>query len=239
MAVKTVSFEEGVYRLSYELLHPQNSKTILFLHGWGSNKEAMKIAFGGYFKAYQHIYVDLPGFGHSSLDAPMDTTHYVKIISKFLQELECTPLMVFGHSFGGKIATLLNPEVLVLLSSAGIVVPKSFKIRTKIWIYKTLKPLFPQSFYRFFATKDVEGMNKMMYEVLKKVVNEDFSSIFSQTKAKTVIYWGKEDTATPLKSGELIHSLIKNSHFFPMMGDHFFFLKNGKNIEKSLLELVS
>ncbi|MBV5279178.1 MAG: alpha/beta hydrolase [Campylobacteraceae bacterium] len=236
MAKKTILVENITYDMSYELLNLHNEQAILFLHGWGSNKEAMKSAFKECFKEYKHIYLDLPGFGHSSITLPIATLVYADIVSAFLKQLDIQPSMIFGHSYGGKIATLLKPEVLVLLSSAGIVTPKSFKVKMKILIYKTFKPFFPKSFYRFFATKDVEGMSQTMYEILKMVVNEDFSIIFTKVKSPTYIFWGESDKATPLSSGQKMHSLIPNSHFTKMTGDHFFFLKNGQKIEKLLLE---
>lgn len=236
MAKKTILVENITYDMSYELLNLHNEQAILFLHGWGSNKEAMKNAFKECFKEYKHIYLDLPGFGHSSITSPLTTLMYADIVSAFLKQLDIQPSMIFGHSYGGKIATLLKPEVLVLLSSAGIVVPKSLKVKMKILIYKTFKPLFPKSFYRFFATKDVDGMSQTMYEILKIVVNEDFSATFAEVTSPTYIFWGESDSATPLSSGQKIHSLIPHSHFYHMMGDHFFFLKNGKKIEKLLLE---
>lgn len=236
MAIKTVSLQNITYQLSYELLNIDNPQTILFLHGWGSNKEAMKNAFKPCFKNYQHIYLDLPGFGHSSIQEPIGTEVYAMIVEAFLKQLGLKPSVIFGHSFGGKIATLLRPEVLVLLSSAGIVPPKSLKIRTKIWFYKTFKSFFPQNFYRYFASKDVDGMSQTMYETFKKVVNEDFTSTFSSSSSHTYIFWGEKDSAMPIFCGEKIHDLIKKSHFFKMNGDHFFFLKNSQNIEKLLLE---
>jgi pimeloyl-ACP methyl ester carboxylesterase len=144
--------------------------------------------------------------------------------------------MIVGHSYGGKVATILNPETLVLLSSAGIIAPKSLKVRTKIALFKMLKPFAPRSLYRLFATKDVDGMSQTMYEILKIVVNEDFSEKFLARKAKTFIFWGQEDRATPLLSGQKIHALIQGSHFYPLDGDHFFFLKQNREIEKTLLE---
>lgn len=236
MAKKEIVFQGNTYALSYEILHLHQPKTILFLHGWGSNKEIMKQAFGNTFTAYQHLYLDLPGFGSSPLHSVIDTAMYAKIVEAFLEALHVKPFMVFGHSFGGKVATLLEPNVLVLLSSAGIVAPKSLKVRTKIALFKLFKPFFPQQFYRFFATKDVEGMSQTMYEILKRVVNEDFSSKFFTCKAQTFIFWGKDDSATPLNSGEKIHALIPNSHFNVFEGDHFFFVKKGKTIEKLLME---
>ena len=236
MALKEIAFQNHLFSLSYELTNTEAEKSILFLHGWGSSKEAMKNAFGHQFRAYKHIYVDLPGFGNSSLDMVLDTHDYARIISFFLKQLGCEPTMVFGHSFGGKVATLLNPLNLVLLSSAGIVVPKSWKIKTKIRLYKALKPLFPHHFYKYFAAKDVEGMSQSMYEIFKKVVDEDFSDIFAKREKETYIFWGKDDVATPLKSGKTIHTLIKNSHFFALEGGHFFFLKQGKKIATLLEE---
>jgi len=236
MAKKEITFQNSTYALSYELLNQSQPQTILFLHGWGSNKEIMKQAFGQTFFSYQHLYLDLPGFGHSSIDSVLDTGAYSDIVHIFLKALHIEPLIIVGHSFGGKVATLLKPEVLVLLSSAGILAPKSFKVRAKIALFKMLKPVAPRSFYRFFATKDVDGMSQIMYEVLKRVVNEDFSEQFRNFKAKAFLFWGKNDRATPLSSGEKMHALIKGSHFYPQEGDHFFFLKQAKVIEKTLLE---
>ncbi len=236
MAKKEILFQNSTYALSYEILNLGQAKTILFLHGWGSNKEIMKQAFGKTFSAYQHLYLDLPGFGHSSINGVINTQTYAQIVTLFLEALQIKPCMIIGHSYGGKVATLLNPDVLVLLSSAGIVAPKSLKVKAKIALFKMLKPFAPRSFYRFFATKDVDGMSQTMYEILKIVVNEDFSEKFRARQATTFIFWGKDDKATPLASGEKMYALINGSHFYPLEGDHFFFLKQSKQIEKTLLE---
>ena len=147
--------------------------------------------------------------------------------------------MIVGHSFGGKVATLLKPARLVLLSTAGIVVEKSLKVKTKIALFKLFKPFAPKRFYRFFATKDVEGMSERMYQVVKRVVDEDFSLFFAQTSSKTWIFWGKDDKATPVSSGERIHALIQKSTFYPLEGDHFFFLKQASFIEQTVLETLA
>ncbi|KHG34223.1 alpha/beta hydrolase [Sulfurospirillum sp. MES] len=237
MAKKEILFEGARYRLSYEMLRPHCEKAILFLHGWGSNKESMKHAFSKTFPYCTHLYLDLPGFGDSSIEERvLNSQEYAAIVNAFLDALSIRPWMIVGHSFGGKVATLLHPEILVLLSSAGIVAPKSFKVRFKIALFKCFKPFFPKRFYRFFATKDVEGMSETMYEILKCVVNEDFSDTFAKIRSQTFIFWGKEDKATPLLSGETIHTLIAGSRFFPLEGDHFFFLRNGETIEKIMME---
>ena len=231
MAVKEVKYGGKIYRISYETVNPAHKDVALFLHGWGANKEIMKKAFGAYFKDLRHVYVDMPGFGASSMHGALATKDYAKIMKSFLDELGANPKIIFGHSFGGKVATLLNPEYLALLSSAGIVAKKPLWVRFKIALFKFLK-LFGLGFlYKFFATKDVKGMSKTMYETLKNVVDEDFSSKFADFGGRAFIFWGEEDKATPLKSGERVSRLIKNSEFHALKGDHFFFLLHARYID--------
>ena len=231
MAVKEVKYGGKIYRISYETVNSANKDVALFLHGWGANKEIMKKAFGAYFKDLRHVYVDMPGFGASSMHGALATKDYAKIMKSFLDELGASPKIIFGHSFGGKVATLLNPQYLALLSSAGIVAKKPLWVRFKIALFKFLK-LFGLGFlYKFFATKDVKGMSKTMYETLKNVVDEDFSSKFADFGGKAFIFWGEEDKATPLKSGERVSRLIKNREFHALKGDHFFFLLHARYID--------
>lgn len=219
----------------------QNSKIpqILIIHGWGANKELMIKAFAKHFKRFRQIYIDLPGFGKSSISKPLTTKIYAKIVREFMQKFGEFDA-VLGHSFGGKVAAVLNPKNLILLSSAGILEPKPFKVRAKIAFFKLLKNLGLGKFYKLFISKDVAGMSPVMYETFKNVVNEDFSKIFANVNPqKCLIFWGEEDHAVSLKSGEKIAELIKNSKFFKLKGDHFFFLLHPdfitQNIEKEIL----
>jgi pimeloyl-ACP methyl ester carboxylesterase len=234
LALKKISYQNKDFFIHYEILNQDIKQDIIFLHGWGSNKEVMKQAFGKFFKNYRHLYIDMPGFGKSAMPYVLNTNDYAFILDIFLQTISFKKYIIVGHSFGGKVATLLNPDILVLLSSAGIVEKKPFLIRAKIRLFKALKLFGLGKFYHIFATKDVSGMEKNMYETLKNVVDEDFSTIFSNFGNKAFIFWGKEDKATSLISGKQIASLIKHSYFFEMQGDHYFFLQQAKNIETAL-----
>ncbi|MFC2751070.1 MAG: alpha/beta fold hydrolase, partial [Campylobacter sp.] len=54
---------------------------------------------------------------------------------------------------------------------------------------------------------------------------------FTDFGGKAFIFWGEEDKATPLKSGERVSHLIKNSEFHALKGDHFFFLLHARYID--------
>ena len=222
------------FEISYEIVNAGCKKDIIFLHGWGSNKDIMKNVFFPFLKDFRHIYIDLPGFGKSPNEYELKTEDYVKIIEAFLSLLSSTKDVIAGHSYGGKVATLLNPKNLVLLSSAGILEEKPLKIRAKISIAKFFNTLGLGKVTKMFRSGDVNSMNEGMYSTFKNVVNEDFSNSFKNYKNNALIFWGQIDTATSLESGKKIASLINSSTFISYDGDHFFFVKNAKDISERI-----
>jgi len=235
MAIREVYYQEKEFPISYTIANPQAKESILILHGWGSNKEIMQQAFSKQFKKLKQIYIDMPGFGQSPNESVVLTTQdYANITALFLEAIDQKPKVIAGHSFGGKVATLLKPTMLVLLSSAGILVPKPFKVRAKIALFKLLKPFGIAKFRKLFVADDAKQINSAMYETFKNVVDENFSQEFASFPNKALLFWGKEDTATPLWTGQKIHSLIKNSKLYPLNGDHYFFLHHSDFIAKTI-----
>ncbi|WP_418179141.1 alpha/beta fold hydrolase [Aliarcobacter lanthieri] len=230
MALKSFTLDNKNFEISYDIVNPNSKKDIVFLHGWGSNKEIMKNAFSNYLKDFRHIYLDMSGFGKSPNNYILTTKDYAKICDEFLRLLDSSKDIIAGHSFGGKVATLLNPKNLVLLSSAGILEKKPLSVKLKIFFAKLLNSLGLKNFTKVFRSKDVDKMSENMYATFKNVVDEDFSIYFSNFKNNTLIFWGEKDNATSLKSGEKISRLIKNSKITSYSGDHYFFLKHSKNI---------
>jgi len=239
LAKRIIKFENNKYIISYELLNLDKSETIIFLHGWGASKNLMIQAFGKKFPNFKHIYIDLIGFGESSKPSKgLDTFEYSKIIQHFLNEIQVNNNIIIGHSFGGKIATLLNPKILILLASAGIVHRKPFLVKSKIFFYKLFKQLPFFKVRNFFVSQDAKGLSQAMYETFKNVVDEDFTKIFQNRQGETYILWGQDDNATPLKSGEIIHKLISKSVLMIFKGDHFFFLHYSDEVAKSISNIL-
>lgn len=234
MASKSLIVDNKTFDISYEILNATCKKDIIFLHGWGSNKDIMKNVFSTFLKDFRHIYIDLPGFGKSPNDGELKTEDYSKIIDEFLNLLNSSKDIIAGHSYGGKVATLLNPKNLVLLSSAGILEEKSSKVKAKIAIAKFFNALGLSKLTKMFRSADVNTMNEGMYATFKNVVNEDFSSSFSNYKNNALIFWGEKDTATSLESGKKIANLITSSTFISYDGDHYFFAKNAKDITERI-----
>ena len=234
MASKSVIFNNKTFDISYEIINPLSKKDIIFLHGWGSNKDIMKNVFSPYLEDFRHIYIDLPGFGKSPNEYELTTIEYARIIDIFLELLNSSKNIIAGHSYGGKVATLLNPKNLVLLSTAGILEEKSFDTKVKIVFAKFCNTLGLKKITKIFRSSDVKTMNEGMYSTFKNVVNEDFTENFKNYKNNALIFWGEKDTATSLESGKKIASLIDTSTFISYDGDHFFFIKNTKDIAERI-----
>lgn len=222
LALRNITWEDRGFSISYKIINNHSKDFALFLHGWGANKELMEGAFGMRFPNLNHLYVDLPGFGGSGNDFVLDSADYAKIVALFLQNLNIAPAIIFAHSFGGKVSTLLNAPNLVLLSPAGLQKSQNLKVRLKIKCAKIAKFFGLRA--RFLASRDAIDLPPNMYESFKIIVREDFSERLQSLSAKTLIFWGRDDDALPLALGEKMRDLIPKCAFFAMEGNHFFFL---------------
>ena len=224
--------------INYELFNIDKKDTIIFLHGWGSNKELMKV-FKDEFSEYKLLFIDMPGFGKSETNEIWTTQKYTDKIDEFLKELNIEKFCIVGHSFGGKVATLLNPKYLVLLSSAGIVQEKSLKTKLKIRLFKFLKSFGGKKIRKFFISDDAKEMSENMYQTFKNVLDEDFSEIFKNYKGKSLVFGGDKDTAVTPQSNQKISILLKSNNIM-LNGDHYFFINknNLKTISNQIKKLI-
>ncbi len=236
MAIKSIQHNQHTFDISYEIVNPEAKIDLIILHGWGSNKQLMKQSFAPYMDTFRHIYIDLPGFGKSTCSMPLNTSDVARIVELLMIHLNASKEIVLGHSFGGKVATLLNPKVLVLVASAGIYRTKSFKVQAKIALFKILKVFGLSKFRSVFVAEDAKSLSEHMYQTFKNVVDEDFSNEFKNYEGKALLCWGKEDTATPLESAKKIEELIPDAKLVIYDGDHYFFMQNAADVSKEIEE---
>ena len=235
MAIKSIQYNQHTLDVSYEILNPSAKVDLIILHGWGSNKNLMKQSFSPYMNTFRHIYIDLPGFGKSTCNVALSTVDYARIVELLMIHINASKDIILGHSFGGKIALLLEPKVLVLVGSAGIFIPKPFKIKAKIALFKIAKIFGLSKLRSLFVAEDAKTLSEPMYQTFKSVVDEDFADNFASYGGKALLCWGRDDTATPLSSGEKIYELIKDSTLEVYDGDHYFFMKNGEDLSQKIV----
>ena len=67
----------------------------------------------------------------------------------------------------------------------------------------------------------------MLRQTLVKVVNEDLVPYMDKITASTLLVWGENDTATPLRDAHIMESKIKDSGLCVIKGvGHFSFVEN-------------
>ena len=217
---------------------------MIMMHGWGSDHLALSLFERVGREQYEVFNIDLPGFGKSE-EPPFawGVEEYTRMLEKFTEELGIENPIVLGHSFGGRIAILYasRNEVnrLILVDAAGIKPKRPLKYYLKVYSYKLARKLYPLICGKEKANAMLDKMRSKkgspdyinssprMREVMVKVVNQDLRKYMPSIKAPTLLMWGENDTATPMRDAHIMHRLIKNSllESFPGAG-HFSFIDN-------------
>ncbi len=223
----------------------KGEKTIVLMHGWGcSHATLASIERTALACGYRVVNVDFPGFGASEEPADVwGVEEYTRQIEALIKELDIKSPVLLGHSFGGRVGILYasrnSVEKLILVDAAGIKPTRTFKYYWKVYTFKAMKRLM----YLIYGKEKAERMldakrakagssdyasaSPMMRRILSKVVNEDLTDRLDKIKAPTLLVWGENDTATPLKDAKKMESLIPDAGLvsFPGCG-HYSFLDN-------------
>ena len=218
-----------------------DKKTVVFLHGWGCDKENLRGIYLSLCEDFRVISVDLPGFGKSH--RPGETwgsIDYAKDIAVFLSDCGIKKYSLFGHSFGGKIAFLIaylypqNVEKLILMAANVLRNRHGLVWHWKVGSYKIAKFFMKyfcsaektEEWKKRFGSEDYK-MSEGMRDILVKEVNEDFSSLLSKVNIPVFLYWGKKDTATPLWMAKKINRKLSDCGMFVVNhGTHYPFLQD-------------
>ncbi len=238
---KYLDLKSGV-RLKYD--ESGDGPAMIIMHGWGCKGSTVKSIAD--IAAEQHtVYnLDLPGFGDSSEPAEVwGVEDYVAMLEEFVDRLEINRPIILGHSFGGRVGILYSTrhdvDKLILVDAAGIKPRRSLKYYFKVYTFKAGKHLSRLLFGRKRAEERIERMRKrggssdyasaspMMRMILTKTVNQDLKYAMPHIKAPTLLIWGENDTATPLRDAKIMDRLIPDAGLvsFPGCG-HYSFLDN-------------
>ncbi|MCR5583837.1 MAG: alpha/beta hydrolase [Lachnospiraceae bacterium] len=241
------------YNIHYNI-KGDGKKSVIILQGWGTKSEIYEVVVNALCDRYRVISLDLPGFGSST--EPREAwgvDDYKNFVVKFAKALDTDSAVLIGHSFGGRIIIklaaeknpALNIEKIVLIDSAGIVNPKSFKTKLKIARYKVLKKLAGLKIANFFFGQAIEEWKKrqgsddyrnaspIMKQCLVKAVNENLKGLLPEIDRETLLIWGDKDTATPLSDGKAMEKLIPGAGLAVIPGTgHFSFLENPELFKK-------
>jgi pimeloyl-ACP methyl ester carboxylesterase len=228
-----------------------NSKTVVFLHGWGVDSQLwFKIAPTLIKKNYSLYFIDLPGFGQSQIPPEsFNLDQYKDIVLKLIERLSLKNVEVVGHSFGGSVAIKLalndpHPlEKLVLVNAAGVRHPSISK-KFKAVLAKIIRPLFFPSFMQPVRAKLYQLIgseylnNPSMSKVFTQVVSENLMPLLSKINIPTLIISGDSDKVTPVAHAQEMNKKIKGSKLVILSSGHFGFLDQSDEFVKVLTKFI-
>ncbi len=216
---------------------------VVLLHGWGCDHTIWEGVQRHLEKDFRVTSIDLPGFGGST-EPPVSwgVEEYVASLELFLGKVGITEPVLFGHSHGGRVSLLYasrNPvRKMVLVDAAGVKPHRPLKYYAKIYSFKVMRRFAPVFLGRRKADEiiekrrnstgsaDYKAASPVMRATLSKVVNEDMRRIMPQIKAPTLLVWGSNDTATPMRDANIMEKLIKDSGLVVFDGaGHYSFLE--------------
>lgn len=243
------------YNIYYEK-KGTGKKQVLILPGWGETRKTFNIMINELKKIYTVYILDYPGFGNTKwIENNLTIYDYAELIKKFIEKLKIKNPTIITHSFGTRIAIVLETiykqkiHKIIIIDGAGIKRLKIINIIKK-YIYKFLKKIkhilpksmkekYQVSLLNIFGSKDYKNLPHTMKKTFSNIVNKDLSNLISKITTETLIIWGENDKDTPLEDGIKMNKLIKNSGLITIKnGTHFVYLNAPHYINIILIEFI-
>ena len=188
---------------------------VVLLHGWGQNIKMMEPLVKA-LKTKKVLIIDLPGFGETPEPSSVwSIGEYADFVKKLVTNLGYKKCSLIGHSFGGKIALMYASkyEVDKLMVLASPFKPEVKTDNLKVKLLKVAKKVPVLKGAVEFAKKhigsvDYRNASGVMRDILVKTVNLDITEDVKKIKCSTIIVWGTNDEAVPLKRAYELESLI-------------------------------
>lgn len=241
-----MNIEVDGYQISYKLTG-EGEEYAVILQGWGTQfgvYDSVAAAIAARFRVLQF---DLPGFGNS--DEPREAWNvdaYADFFCELMKALGIGRAVLIGHSYGGRVIIKLAAretlpfeiDRIVLMDSAGVLPVRTFKQKVRIRKYKILKKIFSLRVIEYLfpeliqdwrsrqGSADYRNATPMMRQCMVLAVNEDLTEFLPRIRQDTLLIWGDQDTATPIRDARIMEEKIPSAGLVILEGTgHYSFLE--------------
>ena len=233
-------------------LSGSGTRACLLLHGWMCSSQLMENVRGALEGTMRVAAIDFPGHGRNGKSAPppepWGVPEYMEMTAEIIRRLSLAPCDIVAHSFGARVAILLAstyPELvgrMILTGAAGIRKPQTGKATARQQLYKGLRGAMNaldrthllgslpdkgrEALVQKFGSPDYRALSPEMRQTFNKVISLDLTDRLEKIKAPTLLYWGAQDTETPLWMGRLMEEKIPDAGLVVEEGcGHFAYLE--------------
>jgi pimeloyl-ACP methyl ester carboxylesterase len=195
--------------------------TVLALHGWARDHSDFDAMFGGRLDG---IALDLPGFGATPPpDEPWGSPEYAKAVLPVLSEM-ATPVVVVGHSFGGRVAVHLaqraKADIRALVLTGVPLVgdggaprkpPRNVRIAKRLAALHLVSDRRLEAARQQHGSPDYRAAEGVMRPILVKLLHEDYSEALAAVRCPVELIWGMDDREVPLARAEKLVRMIPDA----------------------------
>lgn len=192
---------------------------VLALHGWRRTHRD----FAGVLDGVDSIAVDLPGFGSTpEPPEPWGSAQYARALDPLLDELSL-PLVVLGHSFGGRVAVHLaaaRPDAVKALVLTGVPLRRvgggakpalAYRVARALRRRRLLSDARMDVLRNRYGSEDYRAAKGVMREVFVRVVNETYEDELRRITCPVELVWGDDDTAAPLGAATWAAEVVREA----------------------------
>lgn len=201
-------------------VHGDAPARVLALHGWRRTSADFDRVLAG----MSAVALDLPGFG-ASPEPPSGwgAADYADAVAPVLDELD-TPVVVLGHSFGGRVAVCLaaaRPDAVkaLVLTGVPLIRPPAaarkppLKFRAARWLNRrgVLPDERMEALRRQHGSADYRAAAGVMRDVFVRVVNESYEAELARVRCPIELVWGDDDAEARLAVAESALAVVPDA----------------------------
>jgi pimeloyl-ACP methyl ester carboxylesterase len=196
---------------------------VIWLHGWGRSARDFTLAANALAeRGIGSVALDLPGFGASPApEVAGGARHYAELILPTLREIASEPVVLVGHSFGGRVAVVVaneHPELVHSLVLTGV--PQLVRLRPSSrapLAYRSVRWLAKRHLVsearlekarQKYGSADYRQAHGVMRDVLVASVNESYESELIALTVPVAFVWGERDQDAPYEMATSAAALV-------------------------------
>lgn len=193
----------------------EGEPVILALHGWARTHRdfdaVLRPVEGSELAA---VAVDLPGFGATPPPTePWGSAEYAACVEPLLEEM-ARPVVVLGHSFGGRVAVHLaasRPDAVRALVLTGVPLLRLVPPRRPPLAYRAVRAAHRAGLVgeermerarRRHGSADYAAASGVMRQVHSRVVAEGYEEQLDAVSCPVTLVWGDDDATVPIAVAE-------------------------------------
>jgi pimeloyl-ACP methyl ester carboxylesterase len=226
------AFDAGAHGRLFGVVHgsADAAASVLALHGWRRTSSDFDKVLSGLSGlsglSLGAVALDLPGFGASpEPPSAWGSADYAVAVAAALPAFADGPVVVLGHSFGGRVAVQLaaaRPELVrglvltgvpLLRPPAGPAAKAALSFRAARWLHRrgVLSDERMESLRRKHGSADYRAATGVMRDVFVRVVNESYEAQLQAVAGAgcpVELVWGDDDTEARLDVAQSAMALL-------------------------------